>query len=201
MRYRVLSARPPDSVRARAAADALVDAVGGLVTLAVDRVLLTGERVSSAAEGRRLLAGEADTEVLADSIQRVVVLAVPVVRTLARGAKFTRIPWVMVASTAVSLGIAVRTGVRELQVLAALIAFRLEQGTDRPADPELVRRLAVDLYLDPKRSPDLDRRRPRIARLTRRWVVSGAFGRTTSKQFEKALTAAERLDVSRLPGR
>jgi hypothetical protein len=87
---------------------ALVEAVGSLVDAAIDRVLLTGERVTSAAEGRRLLAGEAETEALADNIQRVVVLAVPVIRTVARGARFTRVPWVMVASTTVSVGIAVR---------------------------------------------------------------------------------------------
>ena len=57
----------------------------GLADAAIDRVLLTGERVTSAAEGRGLLAGEAETEALADNIQRVVVLAVPVIRTVARG--------------------------------------------------------------------------------------------------------------------
>ncbi|WP_411278099.1 hypothetical protein, partial [Gaiella sp.] len=102
----------------RTSTAALVEAVDGLADAAIDRVLLTGERVTSAADGRRLVAGEADTEALADNIQRVVVLAVPMIRTLAKGARFTRVPWVMVASTTVSVGIAVRTGVRELQVIA-----------------------------------------------------------------------------------
>ena len=102
--------------------------------------------------------GEAETEALADNIQRVVVLAVPVIRTVARGARFTRVPWVMVASTTVSMGIAVRTGVRELQVLAALVAHRLETAHGRPADPALVKRVAVDLYLDPKQRPRPPRR-------------------------------------------
>ena len=44
-------------------------------------MLLTGERVTSAADGKGLLAGEADTEALAGDIQRVVVLAVPAART------------------------------------------------------------------------------------------------------------------------
>jgi hypothetical protein len=76
----------------RTSTAALVDAVEGLADAAIDRILLTGERVTSAAEGRRLLAGEAETEALADNIQRVVVLAVPVIRTLAQGARFTRVP-------------------------------------------------------------------------------------------------------------
>lgn len=185
-------------MNARTSPGALVEAVGSLVDAAIDRVLLTGERVTSAAEGQRLLAGEAETEALADNIQRVVVLAVPVIRTVARGARFTRVPWVMVASTTVSMGIAVRTGVRELQVLAALVAHRLEAEHGRPADPALVKRLAVDLYLDPKSAPDLRGDRLRLVRVTRKWILSGAFGRKTSKQATKALAAAERIDARSL---
>ena len=180
----------------RTSTAALVEAVEGLADAAIDRVLLTGERVTSAAEGRRLLAGEADTEALADNIQRVVVLAVPMIRTVAKGARFTRVPWVMVASTTVSVGIAIRTGVRELQVIAALVAHRLESIHGVQPDPALVKRVAVELYLDPKLAPDLSGERLRLLRLTRKWIVSGAFGRNTSKQAAKALGAAEKLDGS-----
>jgi len=178
-----------------------VEAVEGLTDAAIARVLLTGERVTSAAEGRRLLAGETETEALADNIQRVVVLAVPVIRTLARGARFTRVPWVMVASTTVSTGIAVRTGVRELQVIAALVAHRLETAPGGQPDPALVKRVAVELYLDPKHDPDLSSERLRLLRLTRKWIFSGAFGRNTSKQALKALGAAEKLDGAALRSR
>ena len=182
----------------RTSTGALVEAVGGLADAAIDRVLLTGERVTSAAEGRRLLAGETEAEALADNIQRVVVLAVPVIRIVARGARFTRVPWVMVASTTLSMGVAIRTGVRELQVLAALVAYRLETFQGSPADPALVKRLAVELYLDPKHAPDLGGDRLRLVRLTRKWVLSGAFGRNTSKQATKALTAADKIDARAL---
>ncbi len=185
-------------MKPRPSAGALVEAVGSLADAAIDRVLLTGERVTTAAEGRRLLAGEAETEALADNIQRVVVLAVPVIRRVARGARFTRVPWVIVASTTVSMGIAVRTGVRELQVLAALVAHRLEAEHHGPVDPALVKRLAIDLYLDPKSPTDLRGDRIHLVRLTRRWILSGAFGRTTSKQAEKALAAAARIDARAL---
>ncbi len=185
----------------RTSTDALVEAVGGLADAAIDRVLLTGERVTSAAEGRRLLSGEADTEALTDNIQRVVVLSVPVIRMLAHGARFTRVPWVMVASTTVSVGIAIRTGVRELQVIAALVAHRLESAHGSPPDPALVKRVAVEVYLDPKHAPDLSGDRLRLVRLTRKWIVSGAFGRNTSKQATKALGAAEKLDGQTLRDR
>jgi hypothetical protein len=175
--------------------EALTDAVGALVDRAVDRVLLTGERVASPLEAREKLRRREDTEALADNVQRVVVLATPIVRTFVRSVRFTRVPWVLVASTSVSIGLAVRNGVRELQVLAALLAHRLEQATGAPADPALVKRLAVELYLEPKRAPDLVGGRLRVGRLTRRWLLRGAFGRTTEKQARRALEAAGRLDV------
>jgi hypothetical protein len=180
---------------------ALVDAVGRLVHAAVARVLLSDDRVTSAADGKLRLSGQAGTEELADKVQRVVVLATPVVRVAARGAKFTRLPWAMLASSSVSIGIAVRSGVREIQLLSSLVAYRIEQATGAPADPRLVEKVAVDLYLNPKREPDLTDDRLRLVRLTRKWVLLGAFGRKTSKRAGKALEAAEKLDGSDLAAR
>ena len=180
---------------------ALVQAVGRLVDAAVARVLLSDARVTSAAEGERQLSAGAGTEDLADKVQRVVVLATPIVRIVARGAKFTRLPWAMLASSSVSVGIAVRTGVREIQVLSSLIAHRIEEATGEPADQQLVEKIAVDLYLHPKRAVDLTDDRLRLVRLTRKWVLLGAFGRTTSKRAAKALAAAEKLDGSDLAAR
>ena len=201
LRDRVSSAGKGARVHALRASDALVETVGGLADRAIDRVLLTGEPVTSAADGKRLLAAQADTESFADDIQRVVVLAVPVVRTLARGARFTKVPWVMVVSSAVSIGVAVRTGVRELQVISSLVAHRLEQAEGVPSDPALVKKLAIDLYLAPKRTPRLADDRLPLVRLTRKWVFSGAFGRKTSKRAARALDAAERLDAAALSAR
>jgi hypothetical protein len=198
LRTRATSAGREAGAATQRAGAALVEAVGSLVESAVDRVLLSEERVSSAAEAKRVLARESDTEALADKVQRVVVLATPIVRALARGARFTRLPWVMIASSSVTVGLTVRTGVRELQVLASLVAHRLEQATGAPVDPRLVKKVAVDLYLNPKRVPDPTESRVRIVRLTRKWLVLGAFGRKTSKRAAKALEAAEKLDVNEL---
>src|SRR4029079_725910 len=100
----------------------LVDAISSWYDNAIDRLLLTDERVTTAAEAKKELAGDGDTEAMADQVQRVVVLAVPVVRTLARGARFTRVPWVLVASTAFSIASTLRAGVREVQVIGSLSA-------------------------------------------------------------------------------
>jgi hypothetical protein len=131
-------------------------------------------------------------------VQRVVVLATPIVRAVARGAKFTRLPWVMIASSSVAVGVTVRTGVREIQVLSSLIAHRVEQTTGQPADPRLVEKIAVDLYLNPKRQPDLTNDRVRLVRLTRSWLLLGVFGRKTSNRAGKALEAADTLDGNQL---
>jgi hypothetical protein len=201
LRVRAASVGNGATTATRKAVIALVEAVGALADAAIDRVLLTNERVTSSAEAKRLLAGEADTEELADKIQRVVVLAVPVVRMLARGARLTRVPWAMVAASSVSIVIAVRAGVRELQLLASLVAYRLEQATGGPSDPSLVKKVAIDLYLHPKRAPDLSDDKLRIVRLTRKWVLGGAFGRNTSRRALAALDAAEGLDGRELAAR
>ena len=95
----------------------------------------------------------------------------------------------------------IRRGVRELQVLGALIAQRIEALTGGPADPSLVKKLAVELYLAPKRPPDLSDRRLRLQRLVRRWSFRGAIGRDTGTAATKALEAAERLDLRPLIAR
>jgi hypothetical protein len=176
----------------------LLEAVGGLFDQVIDRILLSPDRVTSAAEGKRLMASDDDSEALADTVQRVAVVATPIVRTLARGARWLpRVPWVLVASTTASLVVTIRAGVREVRVLGSLIAHRLEQATGRPADPALVKLLTLELYLSPGRTPRLDGGL-RLGKLGRRWVFRGAFGKDTRKAANKALDAAERLDVATL---
>jgi hypothetical protein len=160
--------------------------------------VLGDERVGSAAEAKQLLMRDERAEALAGEIQRVVALAVPVLRRLARGARIMRVPWVLVASTTLSIAIAVRSGVKEIQALSSLVAHRLEQATGAPADPALVKKLAIDLYLHPRRTPKLDNNRLRIVRLTRKWLLGGAFGRGTQRRASRALEAAEQIDAAAL---
>jgi hypothetical protein len=195
---RSVSAGKKAGANASRAGDSLVRAVARLVNRAVDEMLLGDKRVISAAEGRRLLAGDEQTESLADDIQRIIVLAVPVVRALARGARVVKLPWVIVGSTAVAVGIAVRTGLREIQVLSSLVAHRLEEATGAPADPALVKKVAIDLYLHPKRKLLLSDDKLHVVRLTRKWVLGGMLGRNTEKRVNRALAAAERFDPATL---
>jgi hypothetical protein len=171
---------------------------GDVVHQAFDRLLAPNARATTAAEARRLLADHEDTEELTDAIQRFVAIATPVLRIALRGARFTRIPWVLVASSAVSIGVTVRNGVRELQAIAALLAHRFAEETGAPPDPAFLQKLTLELYLKPQRTPDVTDLGLPLARLARRWIVSGAFGRNTRGKTEKALDAAQRLDVSSL---
>lgn len=179
----------------------LVDAMSSLVDAAVARMLATPERVTSAAEGKQLLATDTSTEEVADQLQRVVVVAIPVLRTFLRGARLTRIPWVLVATTAFSIGSAVRSGVREAQVIGSLVAYRLEQATGVPAKPELVKKLTLDLYLAPRKVPDVTDLSLPLSRVLRRWLIKGAVGRDSRKAASRALDAAEQLDLRPYIGR
>lgn len=192
-----MATRVPDPERDRT----LLDAVGGLFDQVIDRVLLSPERVTSAAEGKRLLTADDDAEGLADMVQRVAVVATPVVRTLARGARWLpRVPWVLVASTSASLVVTLRAGVREVRVLGSLVAHRLEAATGQPADPALVKQLTLELYLSPSRTPKLQGGLP-LGKLVRRWLFRGALGKDTRRAANKALDAAERVDVGALESR
>jgi hypothetical protein len=176
-------------------------AAGDVVDQAFARLLSSEVEVKTAAEAKRLLADHEDTEEMTDAIQRFVAIATPVARIALRGARFTCVPWVLVASSAVSIGVTVRNGVHELRALAALLAHRFEDETRSPANPALLRKLTLELYLKPRRSPDVSDLGLPLTRLARRWIVSGVLGRNTRTKTEKALDAAERLDLAAVTGR
>jgi hypothetical protein len=176
-------------------------AAGDVVQQAFERLLTSDLHVTSAAEGKRLLAEDDDAELMTDAIQRFVGIATPIVRVALRGARFTRIPWVLVASTSMSIGATVRTGVRELRVLAALLAHRFEEETGAQPDAALLQKLTLELYLRPRRVPNVSDLSLPLSRLARRWIVSGALGRNTRGKTDRALDAAERLDIAALASR
>ena len=191
----------PEPEHDRRLFDAVGGLVDGLVDQVVDRILLSPDRVTSAAEGKRVMAGDDDTEAFTDTLQRIAVIATPIVRTVARGSRWLpKVPWVLVASTTASLVVTLTAGVREVRVLGSLIAHRLELATGRPPDPALVKQLALELYLSPSRTPKLDDGLP-LGRLVRRWVFRGAIGKDTRRAAGKALDAAERLDLASLDAR
>ena len=176
----------------------VVRSAGHVVTQAFERVIASELRVTTPEEGKRLLAEDDRSEELADTIQRFVGIATPIVRVVARGARFTRVPWVLVASSTMSVGVTVRAGVRELQVLAAFLVFQFEQETGAQPDRALLQKLTLELYLSPRKTPDVSDLRLPLVRLARRWIVSGALGRDTRGKTGKALDRAAQLDLATL---
>ena len=63
------------------------------------------------------------------------------------------------------------------------------------ADPPLVKRLAIELYVHPERQPMLSSEATNITKVVARWIVGGVFGRNSSKRARKAFVAAEQLDL------
>lgn len=181
--------------RIQAAGENVVGAAASLVDAALDRVLVGDHRVTSAAEGKGLLTSDDDLEGLSDHVQRFVGVATPTLRAVGRGARFSKVPWALLASSAVSITVTTRAGIRELQVIGSLVAYRLELATGVRPDPALVKKVAVELYLDPRSTPDVTERSLRLNRVVRRWLTSGALGSDTRKRAYRSLDAAERLDA------
>ena len=181
--------------------DTATAAVGGLVDAALDKVLVGDHRVTSAAEGKGLLASDDDLEGLSDHVQRFVGVATPTLRALGRGARFSRMPWALMASSAVSVTVTTRVGIRELQVIGSFVAYRLELATGAKPDPALVKKIAVELYVDSRSTPDVGERSLRLHRVMRRWLTSGALGTDTRRRAYRSLDAIERLDARGLATR
>ena len=180
----------------------LVEAVGELADAAVDRVLLTEERVTSAAEGRRRLAGASDTEALSEQG--------PARRDARNADRPHRGPWRPLYAPALGddrleLGLDRASPSVPASASSRRSPRSSPTGSSRqrgpPSDPRLVKKVAIDLYLDPKRVPDPTESKLRLVRLTRKWVLLGAFGRKTSTRAGKALDAADKLDAKELAAR
>lgn len=200
-RRKALRARLPHlaldaAKRTAGARTAAADLAARTYRSGVGRALAPSVRVTSAAEGRALLLSGDHPEVLSDRMQKLAIAAVPLVRLARRTGRFAKVPSVVVATTALSAGMTVRQGVREVQVVAALVEHGIEQATGQPADPDLVQALAVELYLDPRRPPKPRRGPVRVGALARRWTWRGTLGWDTGAAADRALEAAEHLDYA-----
>jgi hypothetical protein len=181
---------------------AATSAAGALYDRAIDRVLSRPYEVTTADEARAVLddPDAIDVSSFADQIQQVALLATPLIRRVGRfkrvpGVK--KVPWVFSIVTAANLTRSIRAGVREVQVVGSYLAARIQHATGAAPDPELVKRLTVQLYLSPTRrvDPSANERVP-ARKLLQRWLFNGLLGRTSNKAAVRAIGAVERLDVA-----
>jgi hypothetical protein len=189
--------------RVRSAAATVPRAVTSLYDRAIDRVLARPYQVATADEARAMLEDpeSIDVSAVADQIQQVAIIALPIARRLGMLLKvpgIKKVPWVLSIVTVANVTRAVRQGVREVQVVGSFLASRVEATTGRPPDPDLVKHLTVQLYLSPSRRPSPKEGRVPAGQLLRRWLIYGLVGRTTSKTAVRAIEAVARLDVPAL---
>jgi hypothetical protein len=183
---------------------AAASAAQSLYDRAIDRVLARPYEITTADQARAVLddPDAIDVSAFADQIQQVALFTMPIVRRIGRFRKVPgvrKIPWVFSLVTITNLTRSIRQGVREVQVIGSYLAARIEHATGRPPDPDLVKRLTVQLYLSPTRKADLTVPENLEARkLLQRWLFNGFLGRTTNKTAVRAIGAVERLDVSAL---
>ena len=187
------------------AASSVPRAAGSLYDRAIDRMLARPYQVATADEARALLDDpeSIDVSALADQIQQVAIIAIPIARrvgTLTRVPGLKRVPWVLTILTVANVARSIRQGVREVQVVGSYLAARLHATTGEPPDPALVKALTVQVYLSPSRRPSAADRSVPAGRLLRRWLTYGVVGRTTNKTAVRAIGAVEQLDVPALLG-
>ena len=174
-------------------------AVGDLYDRAVDSVLIRPHDIGTAEEAIALAHSDFawNADALTDQVRKVALVVLPLLRRtgmIARAPGLRRVPSIAVATTVAAVSTQLWSGVKELQILAALVATRLRRA-GYEADPPLVKRLAIELYTHPERQPTLMSVPSSITKVMARWTVAGAFGRNTSNRAVKAFVAAEELDL------
>jgi hypothetical protein len=180
---------------------AITDSTIRLYDRAIDSMLATPHRVSSKKEALDLLATRADSEALGSQIQKLAIVLTPVLRRLVAARKIPglrRVPVAASVITVASVANALRDGVRDVQVVGSYLAGRIEEATGQPADPDLVKKLTVDLYLSPDHRMLVTDRKVKAMALLRKWLASGVFGRDLGKAARKAIEAVSRLDIGRV---
>jgi hypothetical protein len=174
-------------------------ALGDLYDRAVDSVLIRPHDIATADEAVALAHSDFawNADALTDQVRKVALVVLPLLRRtgmVARAPGLRRVPSIAVATTVAAVSTQLWSGVKELQILAALVATRLRRA-GYEADPPLVKRLALELYTRPDRPPSLESVPTSITKLVARWMMAGVFGRNTSSRARKAFVAAEHLDL------
>ncbi len=176
-----------------------VVALGDLYNRAVDSVLIRPHDIGTADEAMALARSEFawNADALNDQVRKVALVVLPLLRRtgmVARAPGLRRVPGIAVATTLAAVTTQLWSGVKELQILSALVSTRLNRA-GYEAEPPLVKRLAIELYVHPERQPVLASEATSITRVLARWIFGGVFGRSTSRRARKAFVAAEQLDL------
>jgi len=167
----------------------------------VERVMATPHHVESGRDALELLNEVSDGTAALQGLLATgfVTLGTRLIR-LGRWSKF---PTVAVLTGTAAVASSVRGGVGELQVVGSYLASRLDESGIK-TDPEFLRRLTLEVYLNPGRVPDLSHPDDLGAsRLLAYWLRhSGAIpivSRARNERHRRAwIDAVDRLDLPAL---
>ncbi len=166
-----------------------------------ERVMSTPHEVKSSRDAIELLAELGDGT---KAMQGILATGFVTLGTrLIKAGRFAKFPTVAVLTGTASVAASVRGGVGEVQVVGSYLATRLDEAGIK-ADPEFVRRVTLEVYLNPSRNPDLSNPDDLGAsRLLAYWLRhSGAIPivsrSRTERQRRAWIDAVDRLDLPAL---
>lgn len=172
--------------------------IGDRVT---ERVMATPHRVDSAADALERL-GELNDG--AKTMQGILATGLLTIGTrLVRLGRLSKVPTVALITGTAAVASSVRGGVGEVQVIGSYVASKLDDAGVK-ADPDFIRRVTLEVYLNPSRSVDLNARDDLAAsRLLAFWLRhSGAIPilskSRTDRQRRAWIDAVDRLDLPAL---
>ncbi len=172
--------------------------IGDRVT---ERVMATPHRVDSAADALERL-GELNDG--AKTMQGILATGLLTIGTrLVRLGRLSKVPTVALITGTAAVASSVRGGVGEVQVIGSYVASKLDDAGIK-ADPDFIRRVTLEVYLNPSRSVDLNARDDLGAsRLLAFWLRhSGAIPilskSRTDRQRRAWIDAVDRLDLPAL---
>lgn len=175
----------------------LTDRARGMADAALDRVFNEPFEIHSEDDFERVMAEHHMTMsfATAGAIAGFVERALPIAKLSTKAGKKMPVPWIKYTLAAIpiamQLGNGVRHGVREIQVTASYLMHRLREAGVEPKRG-LVSALALSIYLDPERRPDLGLTPGRAgASLARAWIT-----RSMRKETTKSLTRRARADIA-----
>lgn len=166
-----------------------------------ERVMSTPHKVATARDAVELLAELNDGT---SALQGILATGLVTLGTrLVRIGRFTKFPTVAVLTGTAAVASSVRGGVGEVQVVGSYLAARLDEAGIK-ADPDFVRRVTLEVYLNPARPVDLSNPDDLGAsRLLAYWLRhSGAIPivsrSRTERQRRAWIDAVDRLDLPAL---
>jgi hypothetical protein len=166
-----------------------------------ERVMSTPHKVDSARDAIDLLAEVSDGT---KAMQGILATGFVTLGTrLVRAGRFAKFPTVAVLTGTAAVAASVRGGVGEVQVVGSYLAAKLDEA-DIKAHPEFVRRVTIEVYLNPARTVDLSNPDDLGAsRLLAYWLRhSGAIPivsrARTERQRRAWIDAVDRLDLPAL---